>query len=118
MSTKIKEKLIDIIVGILLFFACMMAIGIIIVTCVFFTNLKDLKETPSKELKICDVTNHEFVELEAWDEKDLTGLSYDSKTKIIYMFTTVNGVRIYEPYYVMNGDNEPIIGVIHDDIEY
>lgn len=117
MSTKIKETLTDVVVGILLFFACIMVIGIIVIICVFFTNLKDLKETP-RELEICDVTNHEFIEIEAWDENDLTGLAYDSKTKIIYMFTTVNGVRIYEPYYVMNGDNEPIIGVIHDDIEY
>ena len=64
-----------------------------------------------KDNKSVEYVNHEFIELEAWDEKDLTGLSYDSVTKIIYMFTTVKGVRIYEPYYVMNGDNEPVVGV-------
>lgn len=76
-----------------------------------FSINKTKKDNGSEKFIYAD---HEFVEIETWDEKDNTGLAYDEYTKIIYMFSTVDGVRQYTPYYVMDEDNKPVVSVFTD----
>lgn len=46
-------------------------------------------------------------------------LVYDNDTHIMYTFCrTYNGWFVKCPYYVMNGDNEPVIGVYNGDEEW
>ena len=52
---------------------------------------------------------------------DNSGLCYDKATKIIYMYSTdgldssKNNLVSYSPYYVMDSDNNPVIGVYNGD---
>lgn len=114
MKTKIKN------IVAIVFMGFMIAVFIIF-WCWAFSNTEKTTDTETTtetetEPELYGVVDHEFVEIVAWDEKDLTGIAYDSDTKIIYMFTTVDGARLYTPYYVINEDNEPVIGV-YDDTE-
>ena len=105
MKIKIKNAII------VVFAVFMLVWFMILLSWLAFDNTENEKTT---EPELYGVVDHEFVEIVAWDEKDLTGIAYDSDTKIIYMFTTVDGARLYTPYYVMNEDNEPVIGVYDD----
>lgn len=50
-----------------------------------------------------------------------SGLCYDKATKIIYMYSadsldsSKNNLVSYSPYYVMDSDNNPVIGVYNGD---
>ena len=42
---------------------------------------------------------------------------YDKDTKIMYVIESLGDGFGISPYYVMNSNNEPIIGVYNDDLE-
>ena len=100
MKTKIKKRLLN---ASVLVFSVFMFVGLTL----FLNWVLEKTIKTETEPELYGAVDHEFVEIVAWDEKDLTGIAYDSDTKIIYMFTTVDGARLYTPYYVMNEDNEP-----------
>lgn len=60
----------------------------------------------------------QFIELEKWSSA--SGLCYDKDTKIIYVYSmsgSFNGLATYSysPYYVMDTNNNPIIGMYNGD---
>lgn len=60
----------------------------------------------------------QFIKLEEWNS--VSGLCYDKDTKIIYVYSvsgSFNGFATYSysPYYVMDTNNNPTIGIYNGD---
>ena len=62
--------------------------------------------------------NSQFIQLQEWDSA--TGLCYDKDTKIIYIYSSNENYWAekrysYSPYYIIDTNNEPAIGVYNED---
>lgn len=78
-------------------------------------TINEGKET--HEIRILNLSS-QMIWLEKFDNK--SGLCYDKDTKIIYMYSsnptyTYPNTVSYSPYYVMDTNNNPTIGIYNGD---